>query len=206
MKKILTFFTVLLISTPFFAKPLNALDTIAKELVKSVDYDDDVTIVVGGFTSDLKKSRTKQIEQALQIALFNTNKVEIIEATSVDEELEGVDYLCTGTITEEHSSYLVTAKLIEAHTGKLYSASMKQVAKSDVSGKYESNNDSDDEWEKWFWATVIVNSAVHHHHPAPPAPPKPAPKPSKPRTAPGRPNSSRAAPGRPNVDSYVTPF
>lgn len=189
---IIVFSFIIFFASSLMARPMNAFDSIAKELVRDFDYDEKITVVVGGFEADLSRHERKQIEQELQVSLFRTKKVEVIEASKTDENLQGIDYLCTGTIAKRRSSYLVTAKLIDVETGKLENVSSREVSKNDVYDDYYDDDDNDD-WEKIFWAHVLFEAARPKRVYITPPAPKVEVRPARP-AAPSRRGSDRNPP------------
>lgn len=200
MKKILSIF---LFGTMFFclsAKEIDAMKSLARDLLKDVLRSEQKTVIVGGFESNVGRAETRQLEDALQIAMFETGRVEILNIEDLDEDLEGVDLICTGTISNGRSAYNITAKLLDAETNKMVGVALKEIPKSYISdrGDYYEEDDDDDEWAKWFWGAVILHEATRPRRvyikparPEPPRPPKPM-KPAKPKKMKKRPIVERA--------------
>ena len=200
MKKILSIF---LFGTMFFclsAKEIDAMKSLARDLLKDVLRSEQKTVIVGGFESNVGRAETRQLEDALQIAMFETGRVEILNIEDLDEDLEGVDLICTGTISNGRSAYNITAKLLDAETNKMVGVALKEIPKSYISDRddYYEEDDDDDEWAKWFWGAVILHEATRPRRvyikparPEPPRPPKPM-KPAKPKKMKKRPVVERA--------------
>ena len=187
MKK---FFSVIFLGTLLFslsAREIDAMKSLARDLLKDVLRSEQKTVIVGGFESNVGRAETRQLEDALQIAMFETGRVEVLDIEDLDENLEGVDLICTGTISNGRSAYNITAKLLDAETNKMVGVALKEIPKSYISDRgdyYE--DDDDDEWAKWFWGAVILHEATRPRRvyikparPEPPRPPKHA-KPMKP--------------------------
>ena len=188
LKKLLTglFFVGMVLSLS--AREIDAMKSLARELLKDVLRSENKTVIVGGFESNVGRAETSQLEDALQIAMFETGRVEVLDIEDLDEDLEGVDLICTGTISNGRSAYNITAKLLDAETNKMVGVALKEIPKSYISDRndcYEEDDD-DDEWAKWFWGAVILHEAtkprrvyIKPARPEPPRPPKHA-KPMKP--------------------------
>lgn len=187
LKKLLTglFFVGMVFSLS--AREIDAMKSLARELLKDVLRSENKTVIVGGFESNVGRAETSQLEDALQIAMFETGRVEVLDIEDLDEDLEGVDYICTGTISNGRSAYNMTVKLLDAETKKMVGVALKEIPKSYIADRYEEeeDDDDDDEWAKWFWGAVILHEATRPHHihviPEPPRPPRPnSPKPMRP--------------------------
>ena len=186
LKKLLTglFFVGMVFSLS--AREIDAMKSLARELLKDVLRSENKTVIVGGFESNVGRAETSQLEDALQIAMFETGRVEVLDIEDLDEDLEGVDYICTGTISNGRSAYNMTVKLLDAETKKMVGVALKEIPKSYIADRYEEEeDDDDDEWAKWFWGAVILHEATRPHHihviPEPPRPPRPnRPKPMRP--------------------------
>ena len=190
MKK---FFSVIFLGTLLFglsAREIDAMKSLARDLLKDVLRSEQKTVIVGGFESNVGRAETRQLEDALQIAMFETGRVEVLDIEDLDEDLEGVDLICTGTISNGRSAYNITAKLLDAETNKMVGVALKEIPKSYISDRddyyEEEDDDDDDEWAKWFWGAVILHEATRPRRvyikparPEPPRPPKHA-KPMKP--------------------------
>jgi hypothetical protein len=100
------------------AREIDAMKSLARELLKDVLRSENKTVIVGGFESNVGRAETSQLEDALQIAMYDTGKVEILDVYNLEEDLEGVDYICTGTISNGRSAYNMTVKLLDADTKK----------------------------------------------------------------------------------------
>ncbi len=184
MKK---FFSVIFLGSLLFglsAREIDAMKSLARDLLKDVLRSEQKTVIVGGFESNVGRAETRQLEDALQIAMFETGRVEVLDIEDLDENLEGVDLICTGTISNGRSAYNITAKLLDAETNKMVGVALKEIPKSYISDRgdyYE--DDDDDEWAKWFWGAVILHEATRPRRvyikPARPEPPRP-PKHTKP--------------------------
>lgn len=189
MKK---FFSVIFLGSLLFglsAKEIDAMKSLARDLLKDVLRSEQKTVIVGGFESNVGRAETRQLEDALQIAMFETGRVEVLDIEDLDEDLEGVDLICTGTISNGRSAYNITAKLLDAETNKMVGVALKEIPKSYISDRddYYEEDDDDDEWAKWFWGAVILHEATRPRRvyikparPEPPRPPKPM-KPAKPK-------------------------
>ena len=187
LKKLITglFFVGMVLSLS--AREIDAMKSLARELLKDVLRSENKTVIVGGFESNVGRAETSQLEDALQIAMFETGRVEVLDIEDLDEDLEGVDYICTGTISNGRSAYNMTVKLLDAETKKMVGVALKEIPKSYIADRYEEedDDDDDDEWAKWFWGAVILHEATRPHHihviPEPPRPPRPnRPKPMRP--------------------------
>ena len=188
MKK---FFSIIILGSLLFglsAREIDAMKSLARDLLKDVLRSEQKTVIVGGFESNVDRAETRQLEDALQIAMFETGRVEVLDIEDLDEELEGVDLICTGTISNGRSAYNITAKLLDAETNKMVGVALKKIPKSYISDRndYYEEEDDDDEWAKWFWGAVILHEATRPRRvyikparPEPPRPPKHA-KPMKP--------------------------
>lgn len=189
MKK---FFSIIILGSLLFglsAREIDAMKSLARDLLKDVLRSEQKTVIVGGFESNVGRAETRQLEDALQIAMFETGRVEVLDIEDLDEDLEGVDLICTGTISNGRSAYNITAKLLDAETNKMVGVALKEIPKSYISDRddcYEEDDD-DDEWAKWFWGAVILHEATRPRRvyikparPEPPRPPKPM-KPAKPK-------------------------
>lgn len=189
--KMKRFFSVIFLGTLLFslsAREIDAMKSLARDLLKDVLRSEQKTVIVGGFESNVGRAETRQLEDALQIAMFETGRVEVLDIADLDEDLEGVDLICTGTISNGRSAYNITAKLLDAETNKMVGVALKEIPKSYISDRddYYEEDDDDDEWAKWFWGAVILHEATRPRrvyikpaHPEPPRPPKHA-KPMKP--------------------------
>ena len=187
MKK---FFSIIILGSLLFglsAREIDAMKSLARDLLKDVLRSEQKTVIVGGFESNVGRAETRQLEDALQIAMFETGRVEVLDIEDLDEDLEGVDLICTGTISNGRSAYNITAKLLDAETNKMVGVALKEIPKSYISDRndYYEEDDDDDEWAKWFWGAVILHEATRPHHihviPEPPRPPRPnRPKPMRP--------------------------
>ena len=186
LKKLLTglFFVGMVLSLS--AREIDAMKSLARELLKDVLRSENKTVIVGGFESNVGRAETSQLEDALQIAMYDTGKVEILDVYNLDEDLEGVDYICTGTISNGRSAYNITAKLLDAETNKMVGVALKEIPKSYISDRddYYEEDDDDDEWAKWFWGAVILHEATRPRRvyikPARPEPSRP-PRPNRPK-------------------------
>lgn len=189
--KMKRFFSVIFLGTLLFslsAREIDAMKSLARDLLKDVLRSEQKTVIVGGFESNVGRAETRQLEDALQIAMFETGRVEVLDIADLDEDLEGVDLICTGTISNGRSAYNITAKLLDAETNKMVGVALKEIPKSYISDRddYYEEDDDDDEWAKWFWGAVILHEATRPRRvyikparPEPPRPPKQA-KPMKP--------------------------
>ena len=199
MKK---FFSIIILGSLLFglsAREIDAMKSLARDLLKDVLRSEQKTVIVGGFESNVGRAETRQLEDALQIAMFETGRVEVLDIEDLDEDLEGVDLICTGTISNGRSAYNITAKLLDAETNKMVGVALKEIPKSYISDRndYYEEDDDDDEWAKWFWGAVILREATRPHHihviPEPPRPPRPnKPKPMKPARPKRKPGVERA--------------
>ena len=66
-------------------------DKLAEKLLDDFE-DEDSTIVVKVFNSDLSNNERKRISKSVQFALYCTNEIEIVD------DIEDADYVCTGNI------------------------------------------------------------------------------------------------------------
>ena len=133
MKK---FFSVIFLGTLLFglsAREIDAMKSLARDLLKDVLRSEQKTVIVGGFESNVGRAETRQLEDALQIAMFETGRVEVLDIEDLDEDLEGVDLICTGTISNGRSAYNITAKLLDAETNKMVGVALKEIPKSYIS-------------------------------------------------------------------------
>ena len=134
LKKLLTglFFVGMVLSLS--AREIDAMKSLARELLKDVLRSENKTVIVGGFESNVGRAETSQLEDALQIAMYDTGKVEILDVYNLDEDLEGVDYICTGTISNGRSAYNMTVKLLDAETKKMVGVALKEIPKALIVG------------------------------------------------------------------------
>ena len=179
------------------AREIDAMKSLVRDLLKDVSRSGWKTVIVGGFESNVGRAETKQLEDAMQIAMYDTGRVEVLEVKNLDEKLRNVDYICTGTISNGRSAYNVTAKLIDAKTKKMVGVALKEIPKSYISNKDYYYEKDDDEWENWFWSAVILHEATRPHrlffkpeHHRPPKPREPA-KPTRPAKPVKEKNSSK---------------
>ena len=169
-------------------------DKLAEKLLDDFE-DEDSTIVVKVFNSDLSNNERKRISKSVQFALYCTNAVEIVD------NVENADYVCSGNIETDGPNYIVSAKLVDNYDGTTVAKARQKVPKSyyaEKSAKVETvivekdnDIDADDVLGAVILGSVIggvfhVITEPHHHVPTPkPAPvpkprPVPAPRPNRP--------------------------
>lgn len=169
-------------------------DKLAEKLLDDFE-DDDSTIAVKVFNSDLGNNERKKISKSVQFALYCTNKIEIVD------DIEDADYVCTGNIETDGPNYIVSAKLVDNYDGTTVAKARQKVPKNyyaEKTAKVETvivekddDIDADDVLGAVILGSVIggvfhVITEPHHHVPAPkPAPvpkprPVPAPRPNRP--------------------------
>ena len=111
MKK---FFSVIFLGTLLFglsAKEIDAMKSLARDLLKDVLRSEQKTVIVGGFESNVGRAETRQLEDALQIAMFETGRVEVLDI----EDLQSIFQLscfCTTNIAfkaANNNSFLFTS-------------------------------------------------------------------------------------------------
>lgn len=162
-------------------------DKLAEKLLDDFE-DEDSTIVVKVFNSDLGNNERKRISKSVQFALYCTNEIEIVD------NVEDADYVCTGNIETDGPNYIVSAKLVDNYDGTTVAKARQKVPKNYYTEKptkietviVEKDNDidADDVLGAVILGSVIggvfhVITESHHHVPTPkPAPvPKPSPVP-----------------------------
>ncbi len=169
-------------------------DKLAEKLLDDFE-DDDSTIVVKVFNSDLSNNGRKRISKSVQFALYCTNEVEIVD------NVEDADYVCSGNIETDGPNYIVSAKLVDNYDGTTVAKARQKVPKNYYAEKpakvetviveKDDDIDADDVLGAVILGSVIggvfhVITEPHHHVPTPkPAPvPKPrpvlAPRPNRP--------------------------
>lgn len=169
-------------------------DKLAEKLLDDFE-DEDSTIVVKVFNSDLGNNERKRISKSVQFALYCTNEIEIVD------NVEDADYVCTGNIETDGPNYIVSAKLVDNYDGTTVAKARQKVPKNYYTEKptkietviVEKDNDidADDVLGAVILGSVIggvfhVITEPHHHVPTPkPAPvpkprPVPAPRPNRP--------------------------
>ena len=169
-------------------------DKLAEKLLDDFE-DDDSTIVVKVFNSDLSNNERKKISKSGQFALYCTNEVEIVD------NVEDADYVCSGNIETDGPNYIVSAKLVDNYDGTTVAKARQKVPKNYYAEKpakvetviveKDDDIDADDVLGAVILGSVIggvfhVITEPHHHVPAPkPAPvpkprPVPAPRPNRP--------------------------
>ena len=169
-------------------------DKLAEKLLDDFE-DEDSTIVVKVFNSDLSNNERKKISKSVQFALYCTNEVEIVD------NVEDADYVCSGNIETDGPNYIVSAKLVDNYDGTTVAKARQKVPKNYYAEKpakvetviVEKDNDIDGDD---VLGAVILGSVIggvfhvitepHHHVPTPkpvPVPkprPVPAPRPNRP--------------------------
>lgn len=169
-------------------------DKLSEKLLDDFE-DDDSTIVVKVFNSDLSNNERKRISKSVQFALYCTNEVEIVD------NVEDADYVCSGNIETDGPNYIVSAKLVDNYDGTTVAKARQKVPKNyyaEKTAKVETvivekddDIDADDVLGAVILGSVIggvfhVITEPHHHVPAPkpvPVPkprPVPAPRPNRP--------------------------
>ena len=83
-------------------------DKLAEKLLDDFE-DEDSTIVVKVFNSDLSNNERQRISKSVQFALYRTNEVEIVD------NVENADYVCSGNIETDGPNYIVSAQLVDRH-------------------------------------------------------------------------------------------
>ena len=169
-------------------------DKLAEKLLDDFE-DDDSTIAVKVFNSDLGNNERTKISKSVQFALYCTNEVEIVD------NVENADYVCSGNIETDGPNYIVSAKLVDNYDGTTVAKARQKVPKNYYAEKpakvetviveKDDDIDADDVLGAVILGSVIggvfhVITEPHHHVPAPkPAPvpkprPVPAPRPNRP--------------------------
>ena len=169
-------------------------DKLAEKLLDDFE-DDDSTIAVKVFNSDLGNNERKKISKSVQFALYCTNEIEIVD------DIEDADYVCTGNIETDGPNYIVSAKLVDNYDGTTVAKARQKVPKNYYAEKpakvetviveKDDDIDADDVLGAVILGSVIggvfhVITEPHHHVPTPkPAPvpkprPVPAPRPNRP--------------------------
>lgn len=169
-------------------------DKLAEKLLDDFE-DEDSTIVVKVFNSDLGNNERKKISKSVQFALYCTNEVEIVD------NVEDADYVCSGNIETDGPNYIVSAKLVDNYDGTTVAKARQKVPKNYYAEKpakvetviieKDDDIDADDVLGAVILGSVIggvfhVITEPHHHVPTPkPAPvpkphPVPAPRPNRP--------------------------
>lgn len=169
-------------------------DKLAEKLLDDFE-DDDSTIAVKVFNSDLGNNERKKISKSVQFALYCTNEIEIVD------DIEDADYVCTGNIETDGPNYIVSAKLVDNYDGTTVAKARQKVPKNYYAEKpakietviveKDDDIDADDVLGAVILGSVIggvfhVITEPHHHVPVPkPAPvpkprPVPAPRPNRP--------------------------
>lgn len=169
-------------------------DKLAEKLLDDFE-DDDSTIAVKVFNSDLGNNERKKISKSVQFALYCTNEIEIVD------DIEDADYVCTGNIETDGPNYIVSAKLVDNYDGTTVAKARQKVPKNYYAEKpakvetviveKDDDIDADDVLGAVILGSVIggvfhVITEPHHHIPTPkPAPvpkprPVPAPRPNRP--------------------------
>ena len=167
-------------------------DKLAEKLLDDFE-DDDSTIAVKVFNSDLGNNERKKISKSVQFALYCTNEIEIVD------NVEDADYVCTGNIETDGPNYIVSAKLVDNYDGTTVAKARQKVPKNyyaEKPAKVETvivEKDDDIDADDVLGAVILgsVIGGVFHvitepHHHVPVSKPAPVPKP-RPVTAP-RPN------------------
>lgn len=169
-------------------------DKLAEKLLDDFE-DEDSTIVVKVFNSDLGNNERKKISKSVQFALYCTNEVEIVD------NVEDADYVCSGNIETDGPNYIVSAKLVDNYDGTTVAKARQKVPKNYYAEKpakvetviieKDDDIDADDVLGAVILGSVIggvfhVITEPHHHVPVPkpaqvPKPrPVPAPRPNRP--------------------------
>lgn len=169
-------------------------DKLAEKLLDDFE-DEDSTIVVKVFNSDLSNNERKKISKSVQFALYCTNEVEIVD------NVEDADYVCSGNIETDGPNYIVSAKLVDNYDGTTVAKARQKIPKNYYAEKpakvetviieKDDDIDADDVLGAVILGSVIggvfhVITEPHHHVPTPkPAPvpkprPVPAPRPNRP--------------------------
>ena len=169
-------------------------DKLAEKLLDDFE-DDDSTIAVKVFNSDLGNNERKKISKSVQFALYCTNEIEIVD------DIEDADYVCTGNIETDGPNYIVSAKLVDNYDGTTVAKARQKVPKNYYAEKpakvetviveKDDDIDADDVLGAVILGSVIggvfhVITEPHHDVPSPkPAPvpkprPVPAPRPNRP--------------------------
>lgn len=169
-------------------------DKLAEKLLDDFE-DEDSTIVVKVFNSDLSNNERKKISKSVQFALYCTNEVEIVD------NVEDADYVCSGNIETDGPNYIVSAKLVDNYDGTTVAKARQKIPKNYYAEKpakvetviveKDDDIDADDVLGAVILGSVIggVFHAItepHHHVPTPkpvPVPkprPVPAPRPNRP--------------------------
>ena len=169
-------------------------DKLAEKLLDDFE-DEDSTIVVKVFNSDLSNNERKRISKSVQFALYCTNEIEIVD------NVEDADYVCSGNIETDGPNYIVSAKLVDNYDGTTVAKARQKVPKNYYAEKpakvetviveKDDDIDADDVLGAVILGSVIggvfhVITEPHHHVPTPkpaqvPKPrPVPAPRPNRP--------------------------
>ena len=169
-------------------------DKLAEKLLDDFE-DEDSTIVVKVFNSDLSNNERKKISKSVQFALYCTNEVEIVD------NVEDADYVCSGNIETDGPNYIVSAKLVDNYDGTTVAKARQKIPKNYYAEKpakvetviieKDDDIDADDVLGAVILGSVIggvfhVITEPHHHVPTPkpvPVPkprPVPAPRPNRP--------------------------
>lgn len=169
-------------------------DKLAEKLLDDFE-DEDSTIVVKVFNSDLSNNERKRISKSVQFALYCTNEIEIVD------NVEDADYVCSGNIETDGPNYIVSAKLVDNYDGTTVAKARQKIPKNYYAEKpakvetviieKDDDIDADDVLGAVILGSVIggvfhVITEPHHHVPTPkpvPVPkprPVPAPRPNRP--------------------------
>lgn len=191
MKKILSILMIFLtISSGFiFADSSeDPFDKLVDKLLAGVS-EEEVSIAVKVFNSDLSNAERKQISKSVQFSFYCAEGVEIVSNT------ENADYVCKGKIETDGANYILTAKL-EDEYGDVVSKAKQKVSKKYYAGSKSTDeittstviieNDDSDVLGALIAGAIIGGVVTELATPPSPRPrprraaPRPAPRPSRP--------------------------
>lgn len=126
MKKLIA--TALLVLTAaigfVFAETRTPYDELVEKLTRNIDPYEELNVGVKLFESEVNKRVTTQISKAVQMALYESGTVNIVE--SKDE----ADLICIGKISDRNERYYqVKVSLLDAGTGEILYTAKKNIDK-----------------------------------------------------------------------------
>ncbi len=117
---------ILTVVTGFaFAETQTPYDELVEKLTRNIDPDEDLNVGVKLFESEINKKTTTKISKAVQMALYESGTVNIVESK------EDADLICAGKITDKNEKYYqVKVSLLDAETGEILYTAKKNIDKT----------------------------------------------------------------------------
>ena len=163
MKKLIAALLILTAVTGFvFAGTVTPYDELVEKLTRNIDPDEELNVGVKLFESETNKKTTTKISKAVQMALYESGTVNIVESK------KDADLICAGKISDKSERYYqVKVSLLDAETGEILYTAKKNIdkayaeaglpeAKPEEPAKPQKKEQKKDTEEKSKETTVII--------------------------------------------------